>query len=215
MDTYLGKNPAGWPAYAKFVSAVVGYMHTKHPGVKVGITTTSPAALVEHPTEVQSLNVATDVLILNHYGINQPGFAAAPPEEVVTALGDMVKLAAGKPLVLQEIGYPSAESLGGSEAKQAAFVKQLFDAWKAQGSAKVPFISYFKEKDWLATYCHKEACGTDLDANGFCNPSSNPAMQAAREKFIAFLCSLGLLDSTAQGKAGWTQFQQSAKALGF
>ncbi len=215
VDTYLKGQPQEWPAYGSFVTAVVDHMHSKHPGVKVGITITSPSALVSHRTEVQSLNAATDVLILNHYGKTEPGFAVTPPEQVATDLAAMVDLAAGKPLVIQEIGYPSSALLGSSDAKQAEFVQHLFEAWKTQGSDKIPFLSYFKQKDWPATYCNKEACAADVDANGICNPSSNPPLEEARKNFIAFLCSLGLIDDTKQPKAGWTAFQQSASTLGF
>jgi hypothetical protein len=213
VDSYLKDNPEEWPQFKTFVETMAAHFHENYPSIQVGVTTTSLGALGDHKSEIQALNEVLDVWISTHYGTTE-NLESKPPEKIHEDLKALVAIAGKKPLVIQEIGYPSAELLGSTEEKQAEFVTELFAAWKTHGAKKIPFLSYSRQKDWLPAYCHFELCGINVDENGFCISPLNEQMAAAYDRFIAFLCSLGLHDSDAQAKAGWNAFVEAVVSLG-
>jgi hypothetical protein len=105
----------------------------------------------------------------------------------------MVSLAGDKPVVLQEAGYPSGSLNGSSEAAEAAFVTDLFQAWRNAGNS-MPFLSYFLLYDLDTTTCAD---------HGVYYGSADPA-------FLSNLCSLGLRRSDGTAKAAWSAFVTAA-----
>ena len=68
-------------------------------------------------------------------------FRPRDPGSPTADIPRLVAAAAGKPVVLQEVGYPSAALLGSSERAQAEFVARVFGAWRAQGGGRIPFLN--------------------------------------------------------------------------
>jgi hypothetical protein len=102
-------------------------------------------------------------------------------------MASMVALAGGKPLIMQEWGYPTSATLSSSEAKQADFVTNTFASWASHGRDKIPFISFFKRRDWNQAHC-----------DALCPVSPAPPQCTP---FIAYNCSLGLLNHDGSPKA--------------
>jgi len=111
----------------------------------------------------------------------------------------MTALASRWPVVLQEVGYPSATVLSSSELNQARFVRSVFRAWNAS-AARIPFLNYFLLHDLPPQLCGQLAqyYGLPHDRN-----------------FQAFLCSLGLRYADGKPKSAWSALVKAAKAAGF
>jgi len=110
----------------------------------------------------------------------------------------MVDLAKGRPLILQEVGYPSSAILSSSDQKQAQFVTQVFRAWKANGN-RIPFLNFFLLHDLPTQSCIELAkyYGLPSDRN-----------------FQSFLCSLGLRQSDGRPKLAWTSLMDAVRKVG-
>lgn len=111
----------------------------------------------------------------------------------------MVELAKKRPLILQEVGYPSSTELSSSEAKQAQFVTNVFRAWGAS-APRIPFLNVFLLHDLPSQKCEELAkyYGLPHDLN-----------------FRAFLCSLGLRHADGTPKLAWTSLVKGARTVGF
>jgi hypothetical protein len=126
-----------------------------------------------------------DVIILTYYPTNSSTFVPRNPSTVATDMAAMIAIAGSKPLVLQEWGYPSSSSISSSQQMQADFVANTFTSWRQYGSGRIPFISFFKRREWN-------------DAQ--CQASSG---QTTPQHFYEFLCSLGLLNNDKSEKAAY------------
>jgi hypothetical protein len=167
------------------------------PNIKVGVTTTFDGATSTQTANVVSLNANMDVIILTYYPTNSSTFVPRAPSTVSTDMAAMINIAGGKPLVLQEWGYPSSANLFSSEQMQADFVTNTFSLWKQYGSGRIPFISFFKRRDWDAAQC------TAL-TNG----------QVAGQNFYEFMCSLGLLNNAGTPKLAYTALTTELMNIG-
>lgn len=188
VDAYLSAHPDEWQAYTTFYEASLAYIHQTAPQIKVGVTTTFNGAAA-YPDQVADLNVMSDVFIMTYYPLNMD-FTVRPPDAPLTDFPQMVAWAGEKPLLLQEVGYPVAESLGSSEAAQAEFVQHVFAAWEAN-AADIPFLSYFALGDFS-----EELCTTLTGYYGL------PDAQLFRD----YLCTLGLLTADGTPRAAWQAF---------
>ena len=185
VDFYLAANPAEWATYKILVDDAINYIHSVRPDMKVGVTTTFQNSAVE-AANIATLNTNTDIHIMTYYLTDSALMVTDPPSTVLTDLDTMVAQAAGKPLVLQEIGYPSSSVNGGSEAGQAEFVEHVFAGWQSIGVEKLPFVAFFKRKEWNTDFC-------DLVTG-----------QTMGQTFWEFMCSLGFTNNDLTPKLAWT-----------
>ena len=182
-------------AYENFYADAVNYIHSKVPGLKVGVTCTYTGASSRSPQLVQDLNAASDVFILTYYPTHDDNLAD-PPTAPLNDLATMVQLAHGLPVILQEVGYPSAAVCASSPKQQAKFVHNVYQAWNAE-AAGIPFLSFSQMHDMGTQWC------TFLeDYYGIHDP-----------QFEAFICSIGLRYVNGRPKAGWAQFVAGARKL--
>jgi hypothetical protein len=196
VDVYLAAHPKEWSAYEDFYDDAVRYIHAVAPHVKVGVTSTFSGASGASRTEVARLNESSDVLILTYYPLGER-YMVRGSDAPRADLPRMVELAKPRPLVLQEVGYPSAAVLGSSEEKQAQFVANVFAAWKP-ARASIPFISFFALHDWSASMCDELTKYYGLPGNA---------------NFKAYLCSLGLHRADGTPKRGWQTFINGAASM--
>lgn len=195
VDAYLSAHPDEWQSYKIFYEASLAYIHQTAPQLKVGVTTTFNGAAA-YPDEVADLNAMSDVFIMTYYPLNMD-FTVRPPDAPLTDFPQMVAWAGDKPLLLQEVGYPAAESLGSSEAAQTEFVHQVFDAWEAN-AADIPFLSYFALGDFS-----DELCTTFMAYYGL------PDAQLFRD----YLCTLGLLKADGTHRAAYQAMVDEGQIL--
>ena len=180
-------------AYTAFYEGAAAHSREVAPEIQVGVTVTY-GGLINYTDEIMRLNEASDVLIVTYYPLGA-AFTADNPDAPLTDFPKLVELANGLPVVLQEVGYPSAELLGSSEAEQARFVRSVFAAWKAAGSA-IPFLDYFLLHDF-----NEDLCSAFEGYYGLKHPN-----------FHAFLCTLGLRQANGTPKAAWQTFVDEAQA---
>ncbi|MCC6805421.1 MAG: hypothetical protein IT319_21255 [Anaerolineae bacterium] len=191
VDVYLA-NYRDWDAYKAFYDGAVAYVHQVAPEIQVGVTVTYKG-LLDYTDEVLRLNQNSDVLIVTYYPLGV-AFTADNPDAPLTDFPMMIELAGGRPVVLQEVGYPSADLLDGSQAEQAQFVRSVFAAWEAAGGA-IPFLDFFLLHDLSDDFC------SELEAYyGLSHPN-----------FHAYLCTLGLRAADGAPKLAWDAFAEEAE----
>jgi exo-beta-1,3-glucanase (GH17 family) len=193
VDAYLQARPDEWATYTRFYQDAVSYLHGNSPGLTVGVTTTFAGFSAASTTAVRTLNASSDVIILTYYPL-QGDAQVLPASSPATDIPRMLSLAGGKPVILQEAGYPSGAPNASSEASQQQFVSELFQAWHGAGNS-LPFVSYFLLYDFDPPTC--SALGTYYG-------SADPA-------FLSYLCTLGLRHSDGTAKPAWSTFVTAAQ----
>ena len=196
VDMYLARRPAEWASYQAFYADAAAKIRRVAPWIEVGVTTTFSGAVRKQRRKVEALNRSSDVHIHTYYAV-QGEFAVRPPSVPRTDLSRLLELSGRKPLVFQEVGYPASPALGSSEAKQAAFVGNVFDAWRDERE-RIPFLNFLPLHD-LST----QACDEIAAYYG----------RAGAEKLKAFLCSLGLRHANGAAKPAWKAFVQGASTM--
>jgi len=198
VDTYLSSaNPTEWSQYKELIEDARTYIHSLKPNIKVGVTTTFDGATSTQIVNVASLNENMDVIILTYYPTGAGFVPRDPSTTVSTDMALMVSTAAGKPLVMQEWGYPSSTVLSSTEQMQADFIANTFSSWSQYGSSRIPFISFFKYRDWDAAQC------TALTG------------QSSGQSFFEFICSLGLLNNDKTQKVAYSVLTTGISNMGF
>ena len=199
VDTYFNSNGGEAAAYKALIEDARAYIHTYNPNIKVGVTTTFDGfvgnASAQTKSDVASLNANMDVIILTYYPTGAL-FVPRDPSTVGTDMALMVATAAGKPLVMQEWGYPSSTVLLSTEQMQADFITNTFTYWKMYGSNRIPYISFFKRRDWSTTDC------------------ATMTSQSAGQPFYEFMCSLGLLNNDTSPKLAYSSLTTELSNIG-
>jgi hypothetical protein len=196
VDVYLSQHPGDWQAYTSFYQDAVRYLHQRSLGFKIGVTSTYGGASGGDSLNVRNLNDSSDVFILTYYPTDSD-FSPRAPSVAAAEIQHMVELSGGRPLILQEVGYPSTTNLGSSGQAQAQFVSNVFGAWITTGRA-IPFINFFCLHDFTRTQCDSIA-----QYRGAPNNS----------QLKDFLGSLGLRTVDGTPKLAWQAFVDGATHL--
>ncbi|MBC7843322.1 MAG: hypothetical protein H7099_13460 [Gemmatimonadaceae bacterium] len=176
-----------WPAYTTFVGQAVASLHRRVPGIKVGATMEYSGAAI-NTTAARALIAVSDVAIYTLYPFLLDSFNVAPATITGVLFDNMIVIAGGKPVVLQELGYPASSVNRSSELAQAAFFTDAIGQWRARGSTAMPFVSLFLLHDFTPQQCS--------DFGVYYNLPNQP-------QFIEFLCSLGLRKADGSPRPSW------------
>jgi hypothetical protein len=197
VDTYL-QTPGDFSAYKAFLKDAISYVHHAAPWIKVGTTVTFRGATGPSAAQIADLTSVSDIYILTYYPIDT-NENVLDPNSPTTDLPKMVSLAGKKPVVLQEVGYPTSSVIRSSEQKQSQFIHSVFAAWRKAGSS-IPFINYFAFYDYDPATC-------DAYLQFLQKYNVNTA------NFRAYLCTLGIAKSLAAHKASWHEFSTDASLV--
>jgi hypothetical protein len=186
-DAYFSAHPGELPAFLHFARAEIAELRRLLPWARVGVTVTYAGLTAPHPFIARTLARLGDATILTYYPL-VGAYRMRPPRAPLRDIPRMVRIAGGRPLVLQEAGYSSARRLGGSPAAQASFVRNVFAAWDRSAQA-IPFLSFYSLYDLPSAACH------------------------GRSPVVTFLCSLGLHYRDGRPKPAWTAFRAGVRAI--
>lgn len=196
VDVPLGDDAAKHAAFATFVTRAAAHVHAARPKVKVGFVVTASGAITAS-ARLSAAWAASDVIGVTYLPVDAAA-QVRPLASVASHLDALVAaLPAGKPIVVREVGYPTAPECGGTDAAQAAFVSAIFGSWD-------------RHADRIGTMTFREL--VDLD-------SAAAATLAARygrsdPAFVGFLGSLGLRRGN-QAKPAMGALVREARARGF
>lgn len=193
VNVYLEAHPTEWTPYQTLYEDGLAYAHQRLPGLLVGAVATYAGAIGSSQAQLIRLNTQSDVVMYTYYPL-RGDFQVQEPQAPLADFPTMLSLAGGKPVVLQEVGFPSDPLNGSSEALAAAFVSNALTAWRAAG-AGMPFLGYFLEHDLDNDTC-------ELLQSYYALPSRT---------FKAYLCSLGLRRMDGSPKPSWDRFVAGAR----
>lgn len=186
-DVYFSAHPRELPAFRRFARVEIAELHRLAPWVKVGVTVTYSGLTAAHPGIARTLSGLGDATVLTYYPLVD-GFRMRSLRAPLSDIPRMVRLARGRPFVLQEAGYSSSRRLDGSPAAQARFVRNVFAAADRHSQA-IPFLSFFSLYDLPAGDCRGH-----LDEE-------------------VFLCSLGLHSRNGHPKPAWAAFLRGVQGV--
>jgi hypothetical protein len=180
----------------------VGYAEnhpSKPAGALVGVSFGLDAVVDKTLPEVQQLIDASNAVVVSYapldasFQAKSPSTAASDLDALSQALaapdagdaGDAGEAGAPRPVLLQEIAYPSSPDAKSSEDQQRAFYDNLFQALSTRRD-RFPFVVVRGLHDAAPAECAADAVALGV--------GTNPTAVAAR-------CSLGLRTADGTGKA--------------
>lgn len=197
IDGWLGSHPQEVTPFIHFMTAARTHIQTLAPGMGVGATIMFNGVRDRLPL-VAGVIAASDAAAFTYYPLNND-FTVRDPSVLFDDFDAMIAAAGDKPVLLQEIGYPSGylptPSNGSSGEKQRQFVENLFKALSTR--PQIRFFSYFLLGDLSNAECDNLTVYYGL---------SVPA-------FREYLCSLGLYTGSGDAKPGFAAFIDGLKQI--
>lgn len=203
VNDYFVKHQDEIPAYETFFLAVYDVIKVQYPEVMVGMTFAYHDAESQNAVDIiQKLNLG-DFLPVTLYLYDHGFQFTRDPAELEEYIIRILDLAGDKPAALVEIGWSTAESLGGTQVDQAEFLSEVFRLL-AEHREQIEFISWFDLHDSKPDNSYESALTFLTD---------RPDLAANEEfmsQFIDFLNYMGLRENDGTPKLAWSVFQQEA-----
>lgn len=198
VDVYLEQNPQEWATFQLFFEEAAAYLRARVPGLRVGVTATFDGINGAAAVRFAALNATSDVTILTYYPLTTD-FTVRPSSAPATDFPRMLQIAGGKPIVLQEVGYPADALNTSSEAAQAEFVRNVFAEWRGS-NGRIALLNYFLLHDIPDSLCDELARYYGVVGDG--------------GRFRSYLCTLGLKRADGAERAAWAALKDAAGASG-
>jgi hypothetical protein len=181
--------------YAQLIQRVLPTVRELFPGAQFTINFTHAVVPALHTTYAP-LTSLCDILSFTYYPLNAD-FTFQDPGNAARDVRDMVRAAGDKRVLFQEIGYASSTVVNSSEAKQAEFMANVFQALRDHRDRVIAanFV-------WMS-----DLPQSVVDDLGKYYGLGNAA------KFKAFLGSLGYWDRDGRPKKAWEIFQREATRM--
>src|SRR3990167_2108575 len=191
-DVYFENHPDEIEAFLKFAVSAQKTVKDIFPTTQVGFTVTFEGLSkggVRAAFAKQLIGIS-DAAFMTYYPIID--MIPTKPEDTPAQLDMILKIAGEKPVVLQEIGYPSIIK-GSSEAQQAKFFETIIPA--IQKRPQIKFSSIFALHDFDEKGCK--------GLIGYYGMGGLFSLTQQGKDFQGFLCSLGLLREDGTPKPSW------------
>lgn len=195
VDHYFDGHRSEIGPYAKLLHNVMGTIRQQFPGALFTVNF-SEQRLDQLHDRFAPITSTVDFYSFNYYPVNSD-FTVKDPDSIGLTMDRMIQAAEGKPVMFQELGYPSSEILHSSEEQQARFVANAFEELR-RNRGKVVAATF----NWMSDLPQEV-----VDQLGRYYGMANS------DKFKAFLGSIGLFDRNGRPKRAWTEFQRQAARL--
>ncbi len=185
VDLYFINRPTEVAAFTKFFNAGQQALAKSAPAASVGLVFNYDALRLSNATFTQLKNLGA------HYAFtfyNLDGTTTRAAENVSIEIPLMLSMTGSKPVILTEVGFPSATLAGSSEDKQRAFYTLLLEQIR-KNSGKILAARFFLMTDLPASVTNSIA-----SAYGY----------ATNSPFAAYLGSLGLRSEAGVNKLALT-----------
>lgn len=195
VDGYLLEHSNEIADYRSLLNTVLPVAKKSFNNVPVMVNFTF-GSLGQLQTTLKPLADFSEALSLTYYPLN-PDFTARPPSVVPQDIQSIVATAGVKPIILQEVGYPSSPVLKSSPAQQAQFVTNVLNEVAARRK-QIVSMNYLFMSDLPKALVDTLAAYYQLPNSG---------------NFKAYLETLGLFDRQGKPKPAWEVFRRQAAAL--
>jgi hypothetical protein len=196
VDVYLDKHRDELAGFQQFLLAAMHAVRQRFPQAQIGVSVTYEGYLSDRKDIISLMIAASDTAFFTFYP--QVAMKFFPPDETPAQLDILISAAQNKPVLLQEVGYPSGSKTS-SEAIQAEFFRVIIPAIQARQQIKL--ASLFALHDFEPKLCDMLA--------GYYGVSGIMSLMPWVTEFKAFLCTLGLKTSDGQPKQAWNVVMES------
>lgn len=153
-DIYFGSNATLYNEFSTFLDSIIPYAQQLYfnlhgTELKVGTVFTMDGLLNSTTANLcQSVNANRDIVALTYYPL-EPNFHMEQPSVVATDFADLIAMYPNpsKPIYFTECGYASSATCSSSEAQQADFFTEVFNAWDTY-YANIKYLTIFKTTDY-------------------------------------------------------------------
>lgn len=197
-DAYT-ENPTEAAALHKLHEAAVSEVDTRAPDILTGV---GVEFLFEPRTSAAGFVALGDAVVMSY--LPGLGGAALPADPTPTlALDAMIERAAiegtedHRPVILQAVGYPTADAIASSDDVQLQRLDGFFAALQLRRSA-FPYINVHQLHDLDTTACDALLAAQGLDSS---DPWGN------------YMCTTGLRNEAGEPKPGWQRVLEAAAAF--
>ncbi|MEO0595901.1 MAG: hypothetical protein AAF126_07310, partial [Chloroflexota bacterium] len=185
VDVYFEEaSDAELANYVQLIAEARDHVSSLDPDLAVGVTLTGTEVYAQGLT-FRALRPVTDIIPFNYYGISTDwtDWLTVLDEDAIRAdLDEYARIYDGDPMVIQEIGCPSAETNESSLEIQAACFDVMFDA--LQMYPNVRYVTVFTMFDFDEPTC-------DLVVDFF-TLSEDDLPQSWLDRWRGYLCTLGM-----------------------
>jgi hypothetical protein len=198
IDTWAQSYPAEVDAFLTFSDAAAAALRRGTPGVRVVNTCTADALNAPGgPDLVRELNRSMDLVAFQWYD-NGPDGGVRGLTEMSSVMKQWLHAAAGKPVLLSEIGLPSSPDAGSSEEMQVQRVEEIFDVVQSLSREECEGVVWLAVNDW------------DRERMREWVAKQFPIFDGA-QTFLGFLTSLGLRRADGTAKPAYDAWARLAR----
>jgi hypothetical protein len=201
INIYFKDHPDVVQPFLEFLQQARQAIHAVRPDLPVGTVLAFHELIDDERLDLIDTFKFGDFLAYTYYP-HKPGFRYdGDPGVFAGVLDQMIERSGDMPFIIVENGWATADSLGGSEERQADYIRATFAAL-ADRRSSFGWHLWFGFHDGERSICEEGGLS-------FLPPGTDPASLGDSWKaFVDYLCTLGLKHYDGTPKLGWEVFKE-------
>ncbi|MFW5748586.1 MAG: hypothetical protein ACOCYT_03140 [Chloroflexota bacterium] len=198
VDAHFNDTGAPFAPYVRLIEAARAHVHTSEPQLAVGVTLTGTEVMAQGQV-FEALRPVTDAIPFNYYPLSthyEDWFALLPLDAIPDLLAEYMRIYGDDPVIIQELGCPSAEINASSLEAQAACFDLMFE--ELHRYPNVRYVTVFTLYDF-----DEPTCDLVIELFGI-TEAELPGIYF--DRWRGYLCTLGLLYPDYSPKPAWDVF---------
>jgi GH35 family endo-1,4-beta-xylanase len=207
LDSYFDDAEGSVDLYKESFQNIYHTIKQKHPDLKIGNAFSLNNVLNKNLTGyVTEFAETGDFVAFTYLPVDRINDITKTPAQAQADLQKALDLVPNNKVAFFEVGWSTAQNIGGSESGQEEFIKLAYDFYR-QNESKIEFFN------WYRTYDRPDgSCVIDQKFDEESRVSLTNNDEFVRQRLGDYVCNAGLLKTDDSAKPGWTELKKQIQS---
>ncbi len=212
-ESHFRYSPEDIPAYRELSLGVYEKLKQRHPDVKFGNSFGLHHVLNKDLDHIVSDLAVGDFVAFSYFPVDNLNDIVKTPQQARNDLSRVFEMVPNKKVAFFEISWSSSDLVGGDEASQEEFMKEMFEFY-SENESQIEFMTWYRQYDRPEGTCAYER--QDMGDTGILLEEGSSSLGGSSrviERLNHYICNTGLVKTNGDAKPAWTEFKDQIELL--
>ena len=205
-------SPENIPVYQELFSNTYEKLKQKHPDVKFGNSFGLHHALNKDLDHIVSDLAIGDFAAFSYFPVDSLNDMNKTPQQAREDLGKVFEMVPNKKVAFFETSWSTSDFVGGDNASQEEFMKEMFEFY-SENESQIEFVTWYRQYDKPEGTCTSERQDVGDKSIAVGGGSGLGGSDHVIERLNHYICNAGLVEINGNPKPAWNEFKNQIELI--
>lgn len=205
-------SPENIPVYQELFSNTYEKLKQKHPDVKFGNSFGLHHVLNKDLDHIVSDLAMGDFVAFSYFPVDSLNDMNKTPQQAREDLGKVFGMVPNKKVAFFETSWSTSDFVGGDNASQEEFMKEMFEFY-SENESQIEFVTWYRQYDKPEGTCTSERQDVGGESIAVGGGSGLGGSDHVIERLNHYICNAGLVEINGNPKPAWNEFKNQIELI--